>query len=119
MESTIQTNLMSLYIPYVHLNISKEYISHIFHDLKYGKVKHIDFIVKMNSKGKMYHSAFVHLDYWYDIISSYNFQDKLLNPAKEARIVYKEPYFWRCFINTSSNKNIKINKYQPKLKITI
>ena len=65
-----------------------------------GKVKEIDFVEKMDKNGKIHNSAFVHFEYWYDNISSLHFQERLKNPNKEARIVYKDPWFWVCFENT-------------------
>jgi hypothetical protein len=65
-----------------------------------GKVKTIDFVEKMDKNGKLYNTAFVHFDYWYDNISSGHFQERVKNPDKEARIVYKDPWFWVCFENT-------------------
>jgi hypothetical protein len=65
-----------------------------------GKVNKIDFVEKMGKNGNTYNSAFVHFEYWYDNISSVHFQERVKNPDKEARIVYKDPWFWVCFENT-------------------
>jgi hypothetical protein len=122
MESQgIQQTIMSIYIPRVNKNISKNLIVDIFEDLKYGKVKKVDLIEKMDKKGIIYYSAFIHLDYWYDNIASQNFQERIRNPNKEARIVYKEPMYWLCLENKSAviipdNKK-KYN--QPKTRIDL
>lgn len=95
---------LSIYIPRVFKNVTENFISSIFEDLKYGKVNHVDIIDKMDKNGKIYHSAYIHFDYWYDNIACKNFQERVQNPEKEARIAYKDPWFWVCLENTSSNK---------------
>jgi hypothetical protein len=95
---------LSIYIPRVFKNVTDKFISSIFEDLKFGKVKHIDIIDKMDKNGNIYHSAYIHFDFWYDNIACKNFQERVQNPEKEARIVYKDPWFWVCLENNSSNK---------------
>ena len=116
------TNLMSIYIPHVFINISADLIKKTFEDLKYGKVKHIDLVDKMDKKGKIYQSAYIHFDYWFDNIACKNFQDRVKNPDKEARIVYKEPWFWICLENTSTNintNNVVKGRGENKVKINL
>ena len=71
----------------------------VFEDQGLGKVKNIDFIEKMDKNGKIYKTAFVHFDCWYDSIITRNFQERIKNPNKEARVVYNDPWFWVCFEN--------------------
>jgi hypothetical protein len=114
MEQTLHinnVNNMSIYIPHVFANILPDVISKTFEDLKYGKVKHIDFVDKMDKNGKMYHSVYVHFEYWYDNVACKNIQERVKNPDKEARIVYKEPWYWICLENTSTtNGNVGNSK---------
>jgi hypothetical protein len=92
--------MSGLYIPYVFDNITKEYMKKTIEFQGLGKVKDIDFVEKMDKNGKIHTSAFVHFEYWCDNISAIHFQERLKNPNKEARIVYKDPWFWVCFENT-------------------
>jgi hypothetical protein len=92
--------MSGLYIPYVFTNITKEFMKTTIEFQGLGKVKNIDFVEKMDKNGKFYNSAFVHFEYWNDNISAIHFQERLKNPNKEARIVYKDPWFWVCFENT-------------------
>ena len=113
---------MSIYIPRVFISISKEFIINIFEELKYGKVKQIDFVDKLDSKGVIYHAAYIHFEYWYENIACKNFQERIKNPEKEARIVYKEPWYWICLENTSlniKNKMKEINSGERKIKINL
>jgi hypothetical protein len=90
---------LSLYIPHVFENITEKKMIDVFEDQGLGKVKNIDFIEKMDKNGKIYKTAFVHFDCWYDSIITRNFQERIKNPDKEARIVYNDPWFWVCFEN--------------------
>jgi hypothetical protein len=94
-----QSTVMSLFIPCVFGDITKEFMIKTIEFQGLGKVKHIDFVEKMGKNGNRYNSAFVHFEYWYDNIASVNFQERVKNPEKEARIVYREPWFWACFEN--------------------
>ena len=96
-----QSIVMSLYIPHVFGNVTKEFMIQTIEFQGFGKVKNIDFVEKIGKNGKVYNSAFVHFDYWYDSVTSVNFQERVKNPEKEARIVYSEPWFWACFENTA------------------
>ena len=104
---------LSIYIPRVFKNVTENFISSIFEDLKYGKVNHVDIVDKMDKNGNIYHSAYIHFDFWYDNIACKNFQERVQNPEKEARIVYKDPWFWVCLENTSSNKKNNVEPTYP------
>ena len=95
-----QSTVMSVYIPHVFGNVTKELMIKTIEFQSLGKVNKIDFVEKMGKNGNTYNSAFVHFEYWYDNISSVHFQERVKNPDKEARIVYKDPWFWVCFENT-------------------
>jgi hypothetical protein len=68
---------MSLYIPRVFANIMDKDIREVFERNYIGKIHHIDFVDKMGKDHKVYHSAYVHFEYWYDTIRARNIQHKL------------------------------------------
>jgi len=82
------------------MNIGEDRIQKVFEKLRLGKIKHVDFVLKPNGKS----SAYVHLEQWYDNVASVNFQERVRNPEKEARIVYDEPWYWVVLENTSQKK---------------
>jgi hypothetical protein len=94
-----QSTVMSLYIPHVFGHITKDFMTKTIEFQGLGKVKNIDFVEKLNKNGKISTSAFVHFDYWYDNTCAIHFQERVKNPDKEAKIVYREPWFWACFEN--------------------
>ena len=99
----ISNNNMSLYIPYVRLDVEKEFMADLFGYLDIGCVSRIDFVTKTNKYGNRYHRAYIHFERWYETIVSYNFQEKV--KEKTARLVYNDPYYWVVLENP-----IKINK---------
>lgn len=105
---------MSLYIPHVFSNIDTTRIVNVFESNGLGKVSKVDFVSKMGSRGE-YNSVYVHFDYWYDNVVAQNFQERVRNPDKEARIVYDDPWYWIVF----ENKGRKFVPGQPKLRIDL
>ena len=95
---------LSLFIPRVFVNISWQKIAHIFHSLRIGKVKQIDFVRKRSHDGKPYNAVFVHFEHWYDNTAARNFQAKVRDPSEEARLVYDEPWYWVVLENKCFNK---------------
>ena len=93
---------ISLYIPHVFPNIDEDRIARIFDLLIIGKVSHVDFVSKTDRHGKNYNSVYVHFDYWYNTVAAVNFQEKVVNPEKEARLVYDDPWFWVVLENKAN-----------------
>ena len=87
-------NNVSLYIPHVFANISKEEVINIFESLRIGKVSNIDFVNKISDQTQQYNAVYIHFEYWHDNAAARNFQERVLNPEKEARIVYDDPWYW-------------------------
>lgn len=103
---------ISLYIPYVFADISRETIANVFWKQEIGCVKSVDLVPKLDRNGHYYHIAFVHFYYWFDNIAAVNLLNKIRN-SDQARVVYDDPYFW----NVLENKTEK--KAQWKRKICI
>ena len=93
-------NVLSLYIPRIFANISKERVAHIFKSLLIGEVSVIDFVPREDSNtGEPYNMAFIHFSEWYDNTASKNFQAKVNDPDTDAKIVYDDPWYWICLPN--------------------
>ena len=87
-------NNMSIYIPHVFNNIDKDRISNTFESQGIGKVKNVDFVGKLGKDGHSFNAVYIHFEFWYDNSVARNFQERILNPDKEARIVYEDPWYW-------------------------
>jgi len=77
-------------------------VSLLFSQLHLGEVHHVDFIPKTDKNGRSYNAAYIHFAYWYDNSTAENFQERVTNPEKEARLVYDEPWFWIVLENTGA-----------------
>lgn len=90
---------MSLFIPHVYANFTSAAVFDIIQDMGIGEVKNIDFVSKTGSDGKPYNAVYIHFYQWYDNIVARNFQERVLNPSKEARIMYDDPWYWLVLEN--------------------
>ena len=108
-------NNISLYIPHIFGNITKEKIIDTFQTLNIGKVKIVDFVSKMNKNGTIYNAAYIHFDYWYSNVVARNFQSRVLDKTKEAHLMYEDPWYWIVLENNSS----KVAQGARKLRIII
>jgi hypothetical protein len=97
---------ISLYIPHVFPNFTKEDIIAIIEEQSIGKVSHVDMVTKMGQDGKQYNAVYVHFEFWCDTITNRNFQARVCDPKQEARIVYDGPWYWIVLEN-------KARKYTP------
>jgi hypothetical protein len=103
---------MSIYIPRIFTNISKERIMDTFDKkLDIGKVSSVDLIPKEGKNGDYYNSAYIHFDFWYDNNHSRNIQEKIKS-GKETRIVYDDPWYWIILENhavKTPNRKLRID----------
>ena len=99
-------NNISLYIPHIFANFTSEDVSKIFYDLEIGEVKNVDFVSKVNKSGTVYNAAYIHFHKWFNSITARNFQAKVLDTTKEARLMYDDPWYWIVLEN-------KARKYVP------
>jgi len=95
-----EKSIMSLYIPHVFPNLTESYIANVFQTLLIGRVDHVDLVRKTDRFGKPYNAAYIHFAEWYTGPAVENFQDRVRNPNKEARIVYDDPWYWIVLENT-------------------
>jgi len=114
-KMSAQFSNISLYIPHVFPNYTKEDVQQVFENQKIGKVSRVDFVSKMGKDGKPYNAAYIHFEFWCDTIANRNLQARICDPTKEARIVYDEPWHWIVLENTAK-KHIS---GQPKPRINL
>jgi hypothetical protein len=112
---------ISLFIPRVFSNITKQRISTIFETLDIGKVSNIDFVGKRDIYGKKYNSVYIHFQYWYDSSAAIQFQRKIFDPNATAKLVYDDPWYWivmenkgKKYVSTSASVSIKQKEHDKK-----
>jgi len=112
---------LSIYIPHVFANITKERIVEIFSKQSIGEVDRIDFVPKKGKDGREYHMAFIHMKSWYDNECVRNLQARILNKSTEARIVYDDPWYWNLYenVNPRSASELKMEEHIFTLTKTV
>ena len=95
---------ISLFIPHVYNNYTMEMVSNIFENMEIGRVKNVDFVHKMGKDDKEYNAAYIHFYEWYDNTIARNFQERVLNPEKEARVMYDDPWYWIVLENNGKKR---------------
>jgi hypothetical protein len=112
---------LSIYIPHVFSNITKERIVEIFSKQSIGEVDRIDFVPKKGKDGREYHMAFIHMKSWYDNECVRNLQARILDKNTEARIVYDDPWYWNLYenVNPRSASELKMEEQIFSLTKTV
>jgi len=106
---------ISLYIPHIFANYTKEDVIKVFEDQCIGNVKSIDFISKMGKDEKVFNAAYIHFYEWYDNEGARNLHERVVHEEKEARIMYDDPWYWIVL----ENKARKHNPGERKPRINI
>jgi len=91
-------------------------MTRVFEDLNFGYVSRVDLIQKENENGQAYNSAYIHFREWFDNTSNRSFQERVLDPAREARIVYDDPWYWIVLENKGKKHNPGDRK--PRIEIS-
>lgn len=113
---------LSVFIPYVFPNVSKERIAAAFESNTLGIVDRVDLVAKIDANGKYYNYAFVHFSHWCNNEHASRFLEKLEDPSKQARLVYDDPWYWIVLPNTgkvvvSGERKETINLSDPSLDL--
>ena len=62
-------------------------------------VLHAHMLVKKTySNNKLYYTAFIHFNYWNDSSNVQAIRNRIIN-NQSFKIVYSEPWFWKCSIS--------------------
>ena len=95
---------LSIYIPVVFDDVTKDTIKDVFQSLAIGDVSRVDFVTRPLSHQTPRHTtrmAFVHFNKWHDNVTTEHLQERLLAHDREARLVYDEPHYWILRPNTN------------------
>ena len=88
----------SICIPRVFKNITIPFIVNIFQkQLKLGLIKKVS---SVNNTDNNFKKIFIHFDFWYDNESVNSIKQKIINGII-IKIVYDNPWFWKCALNKS------------------
>ena len=86
----------SICIPRMFKSTTRKDIYTVIERLNLGAVDRIDMIAKVNVHGESYNKVFIHFKAWNkrNPVAQAT-RDKLLK-GEEIKIVYNEPWFWKC-----------------------
>jgi len=110
MIATQQLENMSVYIPHVFPNFTKDYIAGVFEKLRIGVVDHVDLVAKMDKHGKNYNAAYIHFKYWFSGAAAENMYYRIKDERQEARIVHDDPWFWILLENKAKKYELAARK---------
>jgi len=106
-----ETDFMSIFIPRVFKNITKERITHVVETaFPLGNVERID-IVEIDDKTNR---VWIHFYQWYDTEFVNEFKKLLIDGTKQAKIVYDEPWYWIVLKNTH-----RLANGEPKIRLDL
>jgi hypothetical protein len=86
----------SICIPRMFKSTTRKDIYTVIERLDLGAVDRIDMVAKVNTRGESYNKVFIHFKAWNkrNPVAQAT-RDKLLK-GEEIKIVYSEPWFWKC-----------------------
>ena len=86
----------SICIPRVFKSITRKDIFGVIEKLELGAVDRIDMVSKVNERGECYNKVFIHFKVWNKKTPTAQATREKLLKGEEIKIVYKEPWFWKC-----------------------
>jgi hypothetical protein len=102
-DSAPATPQLSICIPRTFPTIrgeqTKRAVFRTFKDLRIGHIERIDTVHKTDKHGERYCTVYVHLKWNMDNKLARETLQKLVD-GKEIKVVYDEPWFWKCTAST-------------------
>ena len=87
----------SICIPRVFANIRWKRVKAVFDQLGLGEIDRIDMVQRTADDGSNFQRCFVHFKTWADTENARAVREQLDAEGGEIKIVYDEPWFWKCF----------------------
>jgi hypothetical protein len=95
-EYKLKPSEPSICIPRVFKSTIRKDIYDVIEKLDLGAVDRIDMVAKTNDRGESYYKVFIHFKMWNTKTPiAQDTRNKLLQ-GEEIKIVYSEPWFWKC-----------------------
>ena len=104
----------SICIPSMYKSISQSKIKQVFNNLKLGPINYIDI-----HWGPDFKRVCIYFKYWNSSSFAKEIRNKLL-AGGEIKVIYDNPWFWKCHINQNdsptetSNSNMYVSKYNTR-----
>ena len=89
-------NEPSICIPRVFKSTTRKDLYGVIERLDLGAVERIDMVPKTNDRGESYYKVFIHFKQWNNKNTVAKATRTKLLQGEEIKIVYNEPWFWKC-----------------------
>ena len=99
---------ISLCIPRMFKSISRHKIKKVMDEMQLGKIDYIDIHF-----GKNYQKVFVYFKAWHDTSFAQSIKQRIKG-GEELKIIYDDPWFWKCSLN---NQLIAMKKLLDKQRV--
>lgn len=107
---------MSLFVPHVFPNFTKEYVSTAFSTI--GNVERIDFVAKLDRNGKQYNAAYIHFNSWHDNVEARHIQQEIQIHGQTKMFHDNSEYYWIVLPNTATKNDPFVRKQTIDLGVT-
>ena len=92
---------------------TKRAVFRTFKDLRIGHIERIDTVHKTDKNGERYCTVYVHLKWNMDNKLARETRQMLVD-GKEIKVVYDEPWFWKCTASTIEKPENRYADTQPR-----
>lgn len=90
-------SVYSICIPRVFANITWKRVKAVFDQLDLGEIDRIDMVDRTTDDGGSFKRVFIHFKSWSDSENANAVRAQLDADGGEIKIVYDDPWFWKCF----------------------
>ena len=104
---------MSLFVPHVFPNFTKEYVSAAFSTI--GVVERVDFVAKLDRNRKQYNAAYIHFSAWHNNSDAKHIQDDIQTHGQTKMFHDDSEYYWIVLPNTATKNDPFIRKQTIEL----
>ena len=87
----------SICIPRVFANITWKRVKAVFDQLGLGEIDRIDMVQRTTDDGAKFQRCFIHFKTWANNDNANAVRTQLDADGGEVKIVYDDPWFWKCF----------------------
>jgi len=92
---------------------TKRAVFNTFRDLRVGHIERIDTVHKTDQRGERYCTVYVHLKWNMNSKLARDTRQKLLD-GQDVKIVYDEPWFWKCTMSTMEKPESRFPEKQER-----
>lgn len=93
---------------------TKRAVFNTFRDLRIGHIERIDTVHKTDKNGERFCTVYVHLNWNMDSQLARDTRKKLLD-GDDVKIVYDEPWFWKCTMSTMEKPESRFPEKQERI----